>query len=77
MAHVQTLPVRIRERNVRVPAELEQILGRMLAKDPADRFATPADLVAAVQPFCAGAKLIALTGAKITGSQPTATASSQ
>jgi hypothetical protein len=42
------------------PAELAAVLDRMLAKDPAERFATPGELVAALQPFAAGADLVAL-----------------
>ena len=42
------------------PVELAAVLNRMLAKDPADRFATPGELVEALQPFVAGADLVAL-----------------
>ena len=34
----------------------------MLAKDREGRFASPADVVAAVQPFAAGAELAVLAG---------------
>jgi serine/threonine protein kinase len=37
-----------------VPAGLSMILRRMLAKDPADRFQTPADVAAAVAPLLPG-----------------------
>jgi len=37
-----------------VPAELVGVLDRMLAKAPNQRFATPADLAAALEPFCVG-----------------------
>jgi RND family efflux transporter MFP subunit len=40
-----------------VPEELSTILDRLLAKDPRDRFATPADVVAALEPSCRGANL--------------------
>jgi len=40
-----------------VPAELSAILDRLLAKDPRDRFATPADVAVALEPFCRGANL--------------------
>jgi len=43
-----------------VPAELAAVLDRLLAKDPARRFATPAELVRAIAPFSVGAKLKAL-----------------
>ncbi len=39
------------------PAGLVTVLGRMLAKDRADRFATPAEAAAALRPFTAGADL--------------------
>ena len=40
-----------------VPAELTAVLSRLLAKAPADRFATPADVAAAMAPFSAGCHL--------------------
>ena len=45
-----------------VPAELAAVLDRMLAKKPADRFATPAEVVAALEPFTHGADLPLLVG---------------
>lgn len=38
-----------------LPAGLVAVLERMLAKQPEARFATPAEVVEAVRPFCAGA----------------------
>jgi serine/threonine protein kinase/lipoprotein NlpI len=38
-----------------VPAGLSQAIGRMLAKSPADRFQTPAEVAAALAPFAAAA----------------------
>ncbi len=43
-----------------VPAELSRILDRLLAKNPDDRFATPADVAEALEPFCRGANLAEL-----------------
>ncbi len=43
-----------------VPEQLAAVLDRMLAKDPAARFATPAEVGEAIAPFCAGADLVAL-----------------
>jgi len=43
-----------------VPEEVARIVGRMLAKDPRERFATPAEVAEALAPFCAGADLVAL-----------------
>jgi serine/threonine protein kinase len=42
------------EKRPEVPDELAAILDRMLAKDRADRFAVPADVVAALEPLAAG-----------------------
>jgi serine/threonine protein kinase len=59
-AHLEAPPPSILEEVPGAPAELAAVLDRMLAKDPAERFATPGELVAALQPFAAGADLVAL-----------------
>ena len=59
-AHVQTPAPSIRELAADVPEELAALLGRMLAKDPGQRPATPADVAARLEPFCAGHDLPAL-----------------
>lgn len=41
-----------------LPAELIAIVQRMLAKDPAARLRTPAEVAAALTPFCQGARLL-------------------
>jgi urea transport system substrate-binding protein len=56
-AHAEAPVPPIREKRSDVPEALAAALGRMLAKDPADRFATPADVVAALAPFAADADL--------------------
>lgn len=43
-----------------VPAGLANVLRRMVAKQPDDRFATPAEVAAALAPFCAGSNPAAL-----------------
>ena len=43
-----------------MPEGLAAILDRLLAKDPADRFATPAEVAEAIAPWCVGADLPAL-----------------
>ncbi len=43
-----------------LPDELVAIVDRMLARDPAARFATPAEVAAALAPFAEGANLAAL-----------------
>jgi tetratricopeptide (TPR) repeat protein len=44
------------------PEELALIVDRMLAKDPSDRFATPAELAEALEPWAKGSNLKALVG---------------
>ena len=55
-AHVQTPAPSIRELAADVPEELASLLERTLAKDPAQRPATPADLAENLEPFCAWAR---------------------
>ncbi len=59
-AHVRTPAPSIRELAADVPEELAALLGRMLAKDPAERPATSADVAKRLEPFCAGHDLPAL-----------------
>jgi serine/threonine protein kinase len=58
-AHAEAPVPPIRELRPDVPERLASALGRMLAKDREGRFASPADVVRAVQPFAAGAELAA------------------
>ncbi|MCY2995819.1 MAG: SUMF1/EgtB/PvdO family nonheme iron enzyme, partial [Planctomycetota bacterium] len=58
-----------------VPAELVAVLTRLMAKSPADRYATPAEVAAVVAPFAAGADLCPLAQAAagaIGGGEPQA-----
>jgi eukaryotic-like serine/threonine-protein kinase len=41
----------VREARPEVPAELARVLERMMARQPADRYQTPAEVAAALQPF--------------------------
>jgi hypothetical protein len=50
----------IRECRPDVPRALAAALGRMAAKQPADRFANPAEVAGALEPFCTGHGLPAL-----------------
>lgn len=52
-----------------VPPALDALVARLLAKDPASRFATAAELAVALQPYCAGADLAGLleTSLEFTG----------
>jgi hypothetical protein len=51
MAHVERSPRPVTEVRPDVPAALGQVLGKMLAKDPAQRYATPAEAAQALEPF--------------------------
>jgi len=50
----------IQERRDDVPAELATVVSRMLAKDPDERFGTPAEVAQALEQFAAGAEPAAL-----------------
>jgi hypothetical protein len=56
-AHQEVPPPPVGQFCPEVPAELAALVHRMLAKDPAERFATPAEVGAALRPFTAGADL--------------------
>jgi serine/threonine protein kinase len=62
-AHVEAPVPPIQERRPDVPEDLVLILERMLAKDREGRFASPAEVALAMEPFAAGAELTALAGA--------------
>jgi hypothetical protein len=51
MAHLDQAPRPLTELRADVPAELARVVARMMAKDPTQRYATPADVVAALAPF--------------------------
>ncbi|MFO0877216.1 MAG: serine/threonine-protein kinase [Gemmataceae bacterium] len=55
MKHQNDLPEPLRHTRLDVTADLDRIVARLLAKEPADRFATAADLVAALLPFIGAA----------------------
>jgi serine/threonine protein kinase/Leucine-rich repeat (LRR) protein len=57
------------ERRPDVPSALAALIGRMLAKSPADRPATPRDVAVALAPFTAGHDLKGLA-AQVPGSTP-------
>jgi serine/threonine protein kinase/Tol biopolymer transport system component len=56
-AHLEQPLPPVRDLRPDVPAELVAVLTRLTAKDPAERFATPAEVAAALQPFAATADL--------------------
>lgn len=51
LAHLERKPKSIRDFRKEVPAELVAVLDRMLAKDPAKRYQTPAQVAEALAPF--------------------------
>ncbi len=59
-AHVQQTAPPIESLLPEIPRELAAIIEKMLAKDPAERFAQPADVIEALTPFCTNAALSAL-----------------
>jgi hypothetical protein len=50
-AHMLKQPTPLRELGVAVPEELQRVLDRMLAKDPAQRYQTPVEVAEALKPF--------------------------
>jgi serine/threonine protein kinase len=56
--HMSQPPDPISLYNPVVPARLEQVLVRALAKEPADRYATPLELANALQPRAAGTEML-------------------
>ncbi len=51
VAHLQRKPMPLTERRQDVPPELARVIERMMAKDPARRYQTPAEVAAALAPF--------------------------
>jgi CHAT domain-containing protein/tRNA A-37 threonylcarbamoyl transferase component Bud32 len=56
-AHQEVPPPPLGDFCPEAPAELVAVVQRMLAKDPAERFAKPAEVAEALTPFAAGANL--------------------
>jgi len=52
-AHAEQPPKQLTETRSDIPPELQQVVDRMLAKDPAQRFQTPAEVADALSPFAA------------------------
>ena len=52
LRHQMEKPVALAEYDVEAPEEVQDILDRLMAKDPKDRYQTPAELVADLAPFC-------------------------
>lgn len=60
LAHARTQPEPLGECRPDVPIAVAEILRRMMAKSPDDRFATPAEVVTEIAPFAAGNNLAVL-----------------
>jgi hypothetical protein len=73
MAQVGTAVPPVTQARPDLPEGLVALLDGMLAKDPAQRFATPAQVAEAVEPFCAGAGAVDLlaTAGRMPISAPT------
>jgi serine/threonine protein kinase len=56
-AHEQAPVPPIRKERPEVPEGLAAVLDRLLAKQPGERFRTPAEVARALEPFCAGSGL--------------------
>lgn len=60
-AHKESEPVPISKLVPGVPSGLEAVIMKMLAKDLASRYQTPAEVARALQPFCPGSKPMTAT----------------
>jgi tRNA A-37 threonylcarbamoyl transferase component Bud32 len=52
LAHIGASPRPLQELRPDVPAELAAVVAKMMAKEPADRYQTPAEVMTALAPFC-------------------------
>jgi serine/threonine protein kinase len=59
-AHGHVLPPGVDEFRSDVPTGVVEIVAKLMAKSPVDRFATPAELAQAIEPYCAGHDLSTL-----------------
>jgi hypothetical protein len=73
-AHIEVPPAPVDAQRSDVPAELARVLAKMMAKDPAERFASPAEVGEALRPFASGADLVRLVGTRATAPTPGPTA---
>jgi serine/threonine protein kinase len=72
MAHVQQTPRPITSLRTDVPPDLAAVVERMMAKDPGQRYATPADVAAALASFAVGANLRSLLSDALRKTEPPA-----
>ncbi len=73
-AHQEVPPPPVTDLRPDAPAGLAAVLDRMLAKAPADRFTTPAEVAEALRPFAAGAEPARLIDADTTAAPAEAAA---
>jgi tRNA A-37 threonylcarbamoyl transferase component Bud32 len=73
-AHLDVPPAPVGRLRPEVPAGLSAVVERMLAKDPADRFQSPAEVAEALRPFTSGSDLALLLGADGAANVPAAAA---
>ena len=64
LAHSDSEPPAVSLRRPKVPAAVLQCLRKMMAKNRDERYSTPGEIVTALQPFAAGARLADLAGGK-------------
>jgi serine/threonine protein kinase len=62
MAHREQTPPSLSELRKDLPPELVRVVGRMMAKDPAKRYQTPGEVVAALAPFWASTRPVTHRG---------------
>jgi hypothetical protein len=72
--HLYHDPPRLDELRPEVPAALADVVERLLRKRPEDRYATPAEVAAALEPFTAGSNLAAILGETVSAAQAGETA---
>ncbi|MBW3542308.1 MAG: serine/threonine protein kinase [Planctomycetes bacterium] len=65
-SHAETPPPPLASIRDDIPPKLSLVVRRMMAKDPADRFQSPAEVAEALQPFAAGATTSGATGGSST-----------
>ena len=58
VGHLKEIPPPVQQLRTDVSAELAAVIARMMAKSPANRFATPVEVAAAMAPFAAGSNLV-------------------
>jgi hypothetical protein len=73
-AHIEVPPAPVDAQRSDVPADLARVLAKMMAKDPGERFASPAEVGEALRPFTSGADLVRLVGTRAAAPAPGPTA---